>query len=433
MGGILSIIGSALSLDPSQTYIPNPEDFDDECQIPAPTPTTLSNFILSETKANEHLLMQRCVKNLDAACIPPAKIQLGILDVGREKCKVQKEQFRNQFDFILCCDGNMNTGGKMEGEGAGAGSVNSLAKTVSQSLAKNMKKKGEERKEKEGGEENFMTPTFLHIAPDHREGIHELEYKLSRGYKLNANLEQITLERMDLQPQIVDTLEEAIMQVEEEIEHVGTPAELKLDEYDSMDVRCVERREYCAVVASPYTTLKERLNSHSHDIRHIGSGSGSGSGRRGGSGDDNGGNGGNGGNVDANPEDKGARIHIHQEDVQTPAPELTDEPVDVVDEEKLAQEARLAEISYLLEVAQMEKEVRNLESELHAAELSKREVEEELIRLEKEEVDRERELEECLLKVNVVNVNAKTMHINGGGENENTTILSEEGEDICHQ
>jgi hypothetical protein len=283
--------------------------------------------------------------------------------------------------------------------------------------------------------------------------MHDLEFKLSRGYKLNANLEQMTLERMDLQPLIVDTIEEAVMQVEEEIEHVGTPAELKLDEYDSMDVRCVERREFCAVVASPYTTLKERLSSHSHDIRHIGSG------RRGGRGS------GNGGIVDANPEDKGARIHIHQEDVQTPAPELTDEPVDVVDEEKLAQEARLAEINYLLEVAQMEKEVRNLESELHAAEVSRREAEEELNRLEKEEVDRERELEECLLKVNVVDVNVNTntnahgkhvngsseehghgnvkgdgdghsmVHINGGGggENENIMILSEEGEDICHQ
>ena len=45
--------------------------------------------------------------------------------------------------------------------------------------------------------------SFLHIGPHYREGNNELERILGRGYRMNSNLEDIVLERLDLDPQVV--------------------------------------------------------------------------------------------------------------------------------------------------------------------------------------------------------------------------------------
>eukprot|EP00558_Chaetoceros_sp_UNC1202_P004917 CAMPEP_0197246920 /NCGR_PEP_ID=MMETSP1429-20130617/23539_1 /TAXON_ID=49237 /ORGANISM="Chaetoceros sp., Strain UNC1202" /LENGTH=441 /DNA_ID=CAMNT_0042707695 /DNA_START=22 /DNA_END=1347 /DNA_ORIENTATION=- len=231
VGGILATVGAGLASGSteekdSQKYqsiediASAPVESDDtEGTLMAPVPANLSKICMTDSHEN---LLNKCLDNLGAAKFPINKAEVLALDWNR---RVPNEM-KDKFDFIIGCDCAYYFP-----------LVNPLARTVAYSL----KSSPYDRKKNE----QMIRGQFLHIGPAHRESIDELKRKLARGYRMNTRMKDIVLERIDLVPLILDSLDDEETQLKEEIE--GDSGGFV--EYQNMD-------------ASKYTAL---ISSHNEE------------------------------------------------------------------------------------------------------------------------------------------------------------------------
>jgi len=70
----------------------------------------------------------------------------------------------------------------------------------------------------EKNNEQIIRGHFLHIGPQHRESIGDLKRKLGKGYRMNARMKDIVMERTDLIPLIIDSVDDVESQMKEEVE-----------------------------------------------------------------------------------------------------------------------------------------------------------------------------------------------------------------------
>ena len=158
----------------------------------SPAPKDLSKIILTDYHEN---LLGKCMDNLQAACFPVSKAEVAYLDW---KTRLPHDM-KDQFDFIIGCE---------------CAYYYPLMEPLARTIAYGLKSSPYDRKENE----QLIRGKFLHFGPDHREAIGDLKRKLAKGYRMNTRKKEIVLERVDLVPLILDSLDEAESQLKEEIE-----------------------------------------------------------------------------------------------------------------------------------------------------------------------------------------------------------------------
>jgi hypothetical protein len=206
-GGILSTIGAGVASGssesvPSEGYqsiediaaTPVVEDVEISAEnLMAPVPKNLSKIILTDSK---EILLNKCLDNFAAAKFPISKAEVGSLDWNR---RVPNDT-KNQFDFILACECAYYFP-----------LVHPLARTVAYSL----KSSPYDRT----NNEQIIRGNFLHIGPQHRERpIDDLKRKMGKGYRMNTSLKEIVMERIDLVPLFIDSVDDIESQMKEEVE-----------------------------------------------------------------------------------------------------------------------------------------------------------------------------------------------------------------------
>jgi hypothetical protein len=170
-GGILSIIGAGLAT--------GAEIVSDGKDLVSPVPAALSRIIVSDSNQDN---LEACMENLDmAANFPESKAVFATLDWNMGV----PESLKEQFDFLLGCDC------------ADSSSIEALAKFVAFTL------------KKENGK-------FLHVGPQDRESLYDLQLMLRMVHGMNAKMKEIIVERIDLEPFIMDTLEDVELQMRSE-------------------------------------------------------------------------------------------------------------------------------------------------------------------------------------------------------------------------
>mmetsp|Transcript_7839 Transcript_7839/g.14775 ORF Transcript_7839/g.14775 Transcript_7839/m.14775 type:complete len:482 (-) Transcript_7839:84-1529(-) len=214
VGGILSAIGAGLASSKSDASSSsngplkyqsiediantplennNNDDYQEENKkSTAPVPIDLTKIIMTDS---HEPLLNTCLDNLAAASFPVSKAEVALLDWNRRL----PNDMKNNFDFIIGCDCAYYFP-----------LVNPLARTVAYGL----KSSPYDRK----NNEQIVRGKFLHIGPRHRESIDDLRRKLARGYRMNTRMKDIVLERIDLVPLIIDSMENVDAQMKEEVE-----------------------------------------------------------------------------------------------------------------------------------------------------------------------------------------------------------------------
>lgn len=207
VGGILSIIGAGLASGSTEEVASNAyqsiEDIantpvqseNDDEQLVAPVPRHLSKIIMTDSHQN---ILKVCMDNLQSSAFPVSKAEISMLDW---KGRVPNEM-KDAFDFIIGCDCAYYFP-----------LVNPLARTVAYTLKSSPYDRSDNQQ--------FVRGNFLHIGPAHRESISDLKTKLSRGYRMETRMKEIVLERVDLAPLILDSLDVEAEQMKEEIEVEG--------------------------------------------------------------------------------------------------------------------------------------------------------------------------------------------------------------------
>lgn len=210
VGGILSTIGAGIASgateqeeskgyqsieDIANSPAPKNDDDDSEEQLMAPVPKQLSKIIMTDSHEN---VLHVCMDNLQSSKYPVSKAEVSLLNW---KNRVPNEM-KDQYDFIIGCDCAYYFP-----------LVNPLARTVAYSL----KSSPYDRKENS----QIVRGNFVHIGPAHRESISDLKRKLSRGYRMQTRNKEIVLERLDLVPLILDSLDIEEVQMKEEVESGG--------------------------------------------------------------------------------------------------------------------------------------------------------------------------------------------------------------------
>ena len=205
MGGILSTIGSGVATgskgttpsagyqsieDIASTQIA--EDENQEGNLMAPVPSKLSKIILTDSREG---LLQSCLDNLGTAKFPISKAEVGMLDWNRRI----PNDMKDQFDFVIGCDCAYYFP-----------LVSPLARTVAYSL----KSSPYDQK----SNEQVIRGHFLHVGPQHRESITDLKHKLGKGYRMNTRMKDIVMERTDLIPLIIGSVDDVESQMKEEVE-----------------------------------------------------------------------------------------------------------------------------------------------------------------------------------------------------------------------
>ena len=207
VSGILSIIGAGIVSDPSS--VPSyPNDSED---AESPAPESLSKILMTD---REEDILESCIDNLAAAKFPESKVKLGMLEWGKNV----QDDIKEQCQFVIGCDC--------------AKDFVPLARTVALAL-KCSPFDGQ-------GEGEMTRASFLHIEPRCRNRIDDLRLELRNGYRMNTMMmKEIELERIELEPILVENEEDARKQMEEEMmDKVGG-----LDKYLS-----IEKGGYSALV-----------------------------------------------------------------------------------------------------------------------------------------------------------------------------------------
>jgi len=204
-GGILSTIGAGVASGstesaPSEGFqsiediaaTPVEDNDSIEENLMAPVPKNLTKIILTDSK---ELLLNQCLDNLGSAKFPISKAEVGSLDWNR---RVPNDS-KNQFDFIIGCECAYYFP-----------LVSPLARTVAYSLKSSPYDLT--------NNEQIIRGHFLHIGPQHRESIDDLKRKLGRGYRMNTRMKEIVMERIDLVPLFIDSVDDIESQMKEEVE-----------------------------------------------------------------------------------------------------------------------------------------------------------------------------------------------------------------------
>jgi hypothetical protein len=207
IGGILSVIGAGLASDPHTCKYPQTststtsEDAIANANVTtAPTPKKLSKLLMTD---RNQALLSNCRTNLQSGSFPASKVKLGLLDWNKDV----QEEMKDQCQFIVGChsardvlalartvayalkcspfDGENDGGGDVDVDGDGDGDGGGLRSRAS----------------------------FVHIEPEHRENVDRLQKELEDGYRMNAEVKDIVLERVHLVPLIKDSKEDSKAQL----------------------------------------------------------------------------------------------------------------------------------------------------------------------------------------------------------------------------
>lgn len=200
-GGIFSAIAAGAAHPPPASEV-NPdveeenEQDDEEANDILPTkdeapplPPYFESLLLSDSSEE---VLNNAYKNTQESGFGAGQLSLGILDWAMP---VQREM-KNQYDLILGCD-----------VATEFPNVKRIARMVAYMLKANPdflrggRGADERPAELDGGH-------FVHIGPQTREVIHDLRTKLRNGYRMDVNVGLIELERFDLNPLILDSIEE---------------------------------------------------------------------------------------------------------------------------------------------------------------------------------------------------------------------------------
>lgn len=158
----------------------------------APVPNNMVKLLLTDSHES---LLDKCFINVNKASFPPAKIEIRQLDWNQ---RVPNEM-KGSYDFVIGCDCAYYFP-----------LVNPLARTVAYTLQISPYDKVD-NEQRVGGQ-------FVHIGPEHRENIQDLRRKLSRGYRMNTRTQSLVLERFDLVPLFLDSMEEEENQMKDEVD-----------------------------------------------------------------------------------------------------------------------------------------------------------------------------------------------------------------------
>ena len=211
IGGLLSTIAAGIASGATESSSSSPgyqtieeianspaQSDDDGNGVPgldkkfAPVPKTLAKLLLTDSRES---LLDKCFTNVNKATFPSAKVEIRYLDWNQ---RVPNEM-KGQYDFIIGCDCAYYFP-----------LVNPLARTVAYTLQTSPYDRVD-NEQRIGGQ-------FVHIGPEHRENIQDLRRKLSRGYRMNLRSQSLVLERLDLVPLFLDSMEDVDDQIQKEIE-----------------------------------------------------------------------------------------------------------------------------------------------------------------------------------------------------------------------
>lgn len=206
LGGILSTIAAGLASGETESSASSgyqsiedianspaaQDNYEEEENKYAPVPGSLAKLVLTDSHES---LLNKCVSNVNTASFPSTKVEIRQLDWNQRV----PNDMKGQYDFIIGCDCAYYFP-----------LVNPLARTVAYALQTSPYDRVD-NEQRVGG-------TFVHIGPQHRESIQDLRRKLSRGYRMNIRTKDLVLERLDLVPLFLDSMEEVDRQLQEEIE-----------------------------------------------------------------------------------------------------------------------------------------------------------------------------------------------------------------------
>ena len=212
IGGILSVIGAGLASDPQTCKYPQTststtsEDAIANANVTtAPTPKKLSKLLMTD---RNQALLSNCRTNLQSGSFPASKVKLGLLDWNKDV----QEEMKDQCQFIFGCHS--------------ARDVLALARTVAYAL-KCSPFDGENDGggdvdvdgDVDGGGGGLRSrASFVHIEPEHRENVDRLQKELEDGYRMNAEVKDIVLERVHLVPLIKDSQEDSKAQLKDDVD-----------------------------------------------------------------------------------------------------------------------------------------------------------------------------------------------------------------------
>lgn len=205
VGGIVSVIAAGLATGATETSSSSGyqsiEDIanspvqgdggDSKLETFAPVPKQLAKLVLTDSHSS---LLDKCFSNANKASFPSAKVEIRHLDWNQ---RVPNEM-KGQYDFIIGCDCSYYFP-----------LVNPLARTVAYTLQISPYDRVDNA-QRIGGQ-------FVHIGPEHRENIQDLRRRLSRGYRMNTRTQSLVLERFDLVPLFLDSMEAESDQILEEV------------------------------------------------------------------------------------------------------------------------------------------------------------------------------------------------------------------------
>lgn len=180
--------------DIANTQVANDVE-NEEDKLIAPVPKALTKLVMTDSHDN---LLNKCLDNLAKASFPVTKAEVGNLDWNRRV----PNDFKNMYNFIIGCDCAYYFP-----------LVEPLARTVAYSL--------KDSPYNNQSNEQHVRGKFLHIGPQHRESIDDLKRKMGRGYRMNTRTKEIVVDRHDLVPLIIDSLEDAEAQMKDEIDKIG--------------------------------------------------------------------------------------------------------------------------------------------------------------------------------------------------------------------
>ncbi len=206
VGGIMSVIAAGLATGATETSSSSGyQSIEDIANSPvqgdggdsrketkfAPVPKQLAKLVLTDSHSS---LLDKCFSNSNKASLPSAKVEIRHLDWNQ---RVPNEM-KGQYDFIIGCDCAYYFP-----------LVNPLARTVAYTLQISPYDRVDNA-QRIGGQ-------FVHIGPEHRENIQDLRRRLSRGYRMNTRTQSLVLERFDLVPLFLDSMEAESDQLLEEV------------------------------------------------------------------------------------------------------------------------------------------------------------------------------------------------------------------------
>lgn len=160
----------------------------------APVPPLMKQLTLTDSSLP---VLKKCVNNIKDASFPPSKVDIHPLDWNT---RVPMSMV-GKFDCILACECAYYFP-----------LVAPLSRTMAYSLRTSPYDDSngiDSGRQKVGGQ-------FLHVGPEHRDSIRDLRKKLSKGYRMVTTMESLVLERFDLVPLVVDSLEQGDEQAEED-------------------------------------------------------------------------------------------------------------------------------------------------------------------------------------------------------------------------